>query len=119
MLGGARILIVEDEVLIALDLADMVESAGATVVGPAPSTKEASRLLDAGPVEAAILDVNLADGEVTPVLERLVEEGTPVLVYSGGGLPEALRSRHPELTVLRKPVPSSRIVSELASLVRR
>ena len=119
MLDGARVLIVEDKALIALDLADTVESAGAVVIGPATSNRQALGLIDAGPVEAAILDVNLSAGEVTPVLDRLVAQGTPVLIYSGRGRRTRCGASHPALSVLRKPEPPERIVSALAALMRR
>jgi DNA-binding response OmpR family regulator len=87
MLKQARVLVVEDEPFIALTLAFAIEDAG-VVVGPAGSVKEALALLQSRPVSAAILDVNLADGDVSPVLEILVELGTPLIVQTSVGLPE-------------------------------
>jgi hypothetical protein len=54
----------------------------------------------------------LADGEVTPVLELLASKGLPMVVYTGRGLPKELTSRHPTLTVLHKPLPANRLVTE-------
>jgi DNA-binding NtrC family response regulator len=88
MLKQARVLVVEDEPFIALTLAFAIEDAGGVVVGPAGSVKEALALLQSRPVSAAILDVNLADGDVSPVLEILVELGTPLIVQTSVGLPE-------------------------------
>ena len=65
-------------------------------------------------VDRACLDFNLADGEVTPVLELLASKGVPMVVYTGRGLPKELTSQHPGLIVLLKPLPASRLVKELA-----
>ncbi len=56
-LGSARVLVVEDEMLIALDLADVVETGGGKVVGPAASVKQALALVKEEVPDAAILDV--------------------------------------------------------------
>src|SRR3712207_4398339 len=103
MLEGARVLVVEDEAIIATDLADTFESAGADVVGPAASVREALALLADQQVDGALLDFNLADGEVTPVLELLLARGVPIVMYTGRGLPPEISGQHPHLPVLRKP----------------
>ena len=71
-------------------------------------------LLTSEKVDRACLDFNLADGEVTPVLELLASKGIPMVVYTGRGLPKDLTSQHPKLTVLFKPLPAKRLVKELA-----
>jgi len=106
--------VAEDECLIAMDLADLFETAGADVVGPASTVKEALKLIRSQQVDRACLDFNLADGEVTPVLELLASKGIPMVVYTGRGLPKELVSQHPNLTVLHKPLPAKRLVKELA-----
>lgn len=114
MLGSLRVLLVEDEVLIAEDLSDTIKEAEGVVVGPIPTIKEARALLKGGTaVDAAVLDVNVSDGTITPVLEALRARGIPTLVYTGGSLPEDVRRRHPNLTVLTKPVAPARMIAEL------
>ena len=115
MLSGERILVAEDECLIAMDLADIFETAGASVVGPAATVKEAFKLIMSQEVDRAILDFNLADGEVTPVLELLASKGVPIVVYTGRGLPKELSLQHPSVTVLRKPERAERLIMELAA----
>lgn len=95
-------LIVEDEPFVALDLALSVEDAGGMVVGPAATLKEALSLVG-GDIKAAILDVHLPDGDVGPVLHKLMGRGIPVVVQTGGGLPTALQEKYPDLLVLLKP----------------
>jgi len=119
MLFGVCVLVAEDQSIIALDLADTFERAGATVVGPAAMVKEALRLLATQRVDRAILDFNLADGEVTPVMEMLSFKGVPMIIYTGRGLPPDLASRHPHVTVLPKPVSHKRLVAELAAATGR
>ena len=114
MLSGECVLVAEDECLIAIDLADLFETAEANVIGPASTVQEALNLLTSEKVDRACLDFNLADGEVTPVLELLASKGIPMVVYTGRGLPKELTLQHPKLTVLHKPLPAQRLVTELA-----
>ena len=65
MLGGRRLLVVEDDYLVAMDLADELTDHGAEVVGPAGSVKEALALVAATPaIDGAVLDINLRDEKV-------------------------------------------------------
>ena len=115
MLSGSRVLVVEDEPTTALFIADVVARAEGEVVGPFSTLREARSFILAGhTADAAILDVNLADGEVTPLLEALRARGTPVIMYTGNtALPRRISDRHPDLTVLHKPVQPGRLVGEL------
>lgn len=107
------ILIVDDEPFIALDLAMAVEDAGCLVVGPAGSVREALGLLEASRVTAAILDVNLSDGDVTPVVDVLVARGIPLIFQTGVGLPPSLKARYPDLLVYAKPIMAEQLVGKL------
>lgn len=113
MLDGCRVLLVEDEAIVAAQLSELIESAGGRVVGPVASVAEAKRMMPTLWADAAVLDLNVADGEITPVLEALIARGLPVVVYTGGSLPEAVHRRHPNVVVLRKPVHPARIVAEV------
>ncbi|OLS08116.1 response regulator receiver protein, partial [Brucella abortus] len=75
-----RILVVEDEVFVALDVAATVEDANGTVVGPVGTVRQAIDLINRQEVDAAILDVNLADGDVEPVLDRLKSRNIFVVI---------------------------------------
>lgn len=66
MLNQVSVLIVEDEPFVALDLAAAVEEGRGKVIGPAGSVHEALALMQQYPVQAAVLDVNLSDRDVTP-----------------------------------------------------
>jgi DNA-binding response OmpR family regulator len=80
-----RILIVEDELLTAMELADALRSAGYQVLGPTPSVSEALQLLRSERPDAAVLDVNLAGEWVTPVAEVLRAMFVPFILSSGYG----------------------------------
>lgn len=117
MLNRALILVAEDEPFIALDVALAVEDAGGEVAGPAASVREALALIESLPIVAAILDVNLADGDISPVAERLIIAGIPVILQTGIGLPPKLAARFPELQVNIKPCAAATLVSQLAVLI--
>lgn len=109
---GARVLIVEDEAFIALDIAYGVEQAGGVPVGPATTVAEALRLIEAERPDSAIVDVDLPDGSIEPVL-RALRPSVPVVVHTGVGLPETLSQAYPDLEVFRKPTLPSTLTSRL------
>ncbi len=81
---GREILVVEDETLIGLGIAAMLENAGFDVIGPVGDLHSAMSLLDERDCSLAILDINLAHGESSaPLAERLKGSGIPFLVTSG------------------------------------
>lgn len=118
MLNNLPILIVEDEPFVAIDLAVTVEEAGGTVVGPAGSVLEALALIGKDRICAAILDVDLSDGDVTPVADLLISKAIPVVIHTGVGLPVSLKKRHPNLPVFIKPAKVNVLTNKLAELIR-
>jgi len=80
-----RVLIVEDEMLIAMMLQDMVADAGLEVEGVANSLKEGMDLASRADFDLAILDVNLNGEEVYPLAEILQKRGIPFIFSSGYG----------------------------------
>jgi DNA-binding response OmpR family regulator len=86
MLVGKRVLIVEDEMLVALLIEDFLTDIGCHVVGPCGSVQAALDAVRNRAIDLAILDVNL-DGEmVYPVAELLAEQQIPFLFLSGYGI---------------------------------
>jgi len=101
-----RILIVEDEALIALALADGLEDAGHAVVGPAATMAEALALCEgaAAPPELAVLDVNLAEGSNgVDVARALFVRWGVLCIFASGQMMEARRARDVALGYIRKP----------------
>ncbi|MBL0405742.1 response regulator [Microvirga aerilata] len=115
MLNGLRVLVVEDDPAIATDISDLIERAEGEVVGPVGSLREAKQTVRTDQsIDAAVLDVNLGDGDITPVLESLRARNVGVVVYTGSsGLPSGVGERHPDVVVLQKPVQPGRIVGEI------
>ena len=84
LLSGRRILLVEDDYFIADAMLGVLEDAGATVLGPVSSVKEALALLDGEPeVDSAILDINLNGEMVYPVADALTALGIPFIFATG------------------------------------
>ena len=116
MLSGRRILLVEDEMLTALDLAEAIEEAEGTVVGPARSVVEAVKAIDSGDIDAAILDRTLLDGKATPVAVRLMDMSIPFIFYSGSN-PHHLKQEFPAITTFQKPTDPNHLIQALSDLI--
>ena len=97
------VLIVEDEALVALDLSEMVESMGHTVIGPCISAAAALAAIDVCGVDFAVLDFNLRTGTSTPVADVLVSRSVR-FVFLTGYRRDALPARFCEYPLLSKPV---------------
>ena len=83
-LAGRRVLLVEDEALVAIDLEMTLEGAGAVVVGPFLRLSQAmDAVARAGPLDVAVLDVVLGRDESYPLAELLAERGVPFVLHSG------------------------------------
>lgn len=80
-----RILLVEDEILIALDTSDVLTAAGYEVIGPATSLQAALALAEREPLHGAVLDVYLAGKYVWPAAEKLAERRVPFVLLTGFG----------------------------------
>ncbi len=98
------ILIVEDEALIAMTLADGLEGGGHRVIGPASTMAEALALCEAAPPKFAVLDVNLRDGSSgVDVARALFERWGVRSTFASGEAAEARRARDVALGHIRKP----------------
>ena len=111
-LAGKRILLVEDEVLIAEMVVDMLIGLGATVVGPATSLASGLSLARSEEIDAAVLDVNLRGESIDPVAELLEGRGIPLLFATGYGM--AAGSTRRNAPVIDKPYTQERLASALA-----
>ncbi len=115
VLSGRRILVVEDERLIALDLQFMLEDWGCAVIGPAGTAEAGLRLARDEAPDAALLDVNLPGGTSEPIAAALRAEGRPYLVltaYRRSDLSGALL----DAPILGKPVDERKLRDRLSSL---
>lgn len=116
-LAGLRVLVVDDEPLVALLVEDLLVDLGCEVVGPAGSVAEALRLVAEGGLAGALLDVNLGGELVYPVAEALQRAGTPfafVTGYAGLGVEPAFAAT----PVLRKPLELDRFEDQVVAALR-
>ena len=111
-LADKRILLVEDELLIAEMVVDMLVALGATVVGPALSLASGLSLAGSEEIDAAVLDVNLRGESIGPVAELLAARGIPMLFATGYGMAEGVNRRN--APVIDKPYTQEKLASALA-----
>ena len=94
--AGCRVLVVEDETLIALLIEDMLAAMDCEIVGPIGKLETAIQIAQEGKFDIAILDVTIRGGKVYPVAEHLLARGVPFVLASGYGdwaLPPSLRDQ--------------------------
>ena len=118
MLGHAPILVAEDDPLLALEIQVAVEDASGEVVGPVGSSDLALEFLKSVVIAGAILEVPLADGDVTRVAEALVARRIPMVFQSELDLPPDLQQLCPDVPFYKRPAPPRLLVEKLAQLIR-
>jgi CheY-like chemotaxis protein len=116
-LKGCRLLVVEDEYLVAADLTASLESLGAEVIGPAASVEEALSLLDTngGRLDGAVLDINLQNERVYPVADVLTARGIP-FVFTTGYDAAAVPTAYAWAPRCEKPVDKTQLVRWLSNV---
>lgn len=101
-LTGRRVFVVEDEMMVAMLIEDMLDELGCEIVGPAGRIEDAMSIANEAAIDAAVLDVNLNGHETYPVADMLMRRGIPFIFatgYGAGGLAE----RFSATPVLQKP----------------
>lgn len=116
-LSERRVLVVEDEALVAMLVEDALLDAGASVIGPAATVAEALALLERETPDAAVLDLNLAGETSTPVADALAARGVPFVVATGYGA-DGLPPGHASVPVLAKPYDPDDLTAALGRLCR-
>ena len=110
-----RILIVEDEALIALQIEMDIEDIGHSVAGTCMSLSESLKLIDSADIDGAILDVDLRGVDVFPAAEKLCEKNIPFVFHTGHGNKAQIEERFPHSTVFKKPSPTKAMLKRLFS----
>jgi DNA-binding response OmpR family regulator len=111
--ANPRILLAEDEALIAMDLAMELETRGAEIVGPVKDLAAALRAAASERLDGAILDVDLRGELVYPAAEILLDRGIPFVFHSGRSRWEDTRMRFPTAPALSKPSSCAILLSAL------
>ena len=115
-MAGARVLVIEDEMLPAMMLQDLVSGLGYSVVGPAARPEQALRLVEKERPDAVILDINLGGKSAFPVAAALAERAIPfafVTGYDRNQLPAEWRDQ----LLLQKPFTRARLAQTLSALL--
>ncbi|TFL16090.1 HWE histidine kinase domain-containing protein [Jannaschia formosa] len=113
-LSGMRVLLAEDEYIVAMDMQELLERAGCVVIGPAANLKEAERLAktERGALDAALLDVNLNGAKSIDLARDLARAGVGIVLITGYS--EVLETDgHENWAQLRKPANEVEIVEAL------
>jgi DNA-binding NtrC family response regulator len=114
LLDGIRVLVVEDEFLIALDLEAMIRDLGGSVVGPIAHLDAARAIMLQEKINCAILDVRLDGNTSLPLADELIASGIPVILASGYES-DQLPNRFADTPKLRMPFS----IHELARVLER
>ena len=115
-LAGRRILLVEDELLIAMVLEDVLRPEGCVLVGPFPRVEPALKAAREEPLDAAVLDINLAGERVDPIAKALAERKIP-FVFTTGYDRAMLAAEHANRPALAKPFKPAQLVEALQALL--
>lgn len=115
-LEGKRILVVEDEPLLAMDIAGQLEDAGAHVVGPAASLSAALGLIEQYRFDAALLDANLDGHPVDDIATALARKAVPFVFVTGYGR-ESLPASFADANLLPKPFGARQLLDVVGKLV--
>lgn len=114
-MAAQRLLVVEDELLVALDIESILNEAGMVVIGPASSAGEALELIAGSPLDAALLDANLSGEPITAVVQALSERCIPFAYVTGYGR-ESLPPAYPA-PIVTKPFDADQLLAAARRLL--
>ncbi|AQS84715.1 MAG: HWE histidine kinase domain-containing protein [Acetobacter aceti] len=116
-LKNAHVLIVEDQMLIAMEIEDTLTDHGVAGICTAASTSEAKKLILSSPVDVAVLDINLGEENVIDVAVILREKGVPFIFTTGYTTPDMLPGDFLTVPIVQKPYASSVLIRSLQAVL--
>jgi DNA-binding response OmpR family regulator len=118
-LGGVRVLVVEDDSLLAMDLQETLVDAGAVVVGVCQTLDEAMARANVDDFAVAVLDFSLGPDTASPLARRLVGRGVPFVLYTGKSRREPSLAEWRACPIVEKPASPRVLVSALRAALLR
>jgi DNA-binding NarL/FixJ family response regulator len=116
-LNRAKVLVVEDEPILAFYIKNLLSSAGAEVVGPATTVRRALELASAHDISCAFVDIHLHDGPVFPIARELERKGLGMVFYTGDATAlEPIRRILPHAEIILKPAPVDALIKATAKV---
>lgn len=119
LLSGVRVLVVEDDPLLAMDLDATLVGAGAVVVDLCRTLDEAMLRAEAGDFAVAVLDFGLGSETVSPVARRLANRGVPFVLYTGKSRHEPSMAEWRDCSIVQKPASTRALVSAVRTVLAR
>jgi CheY-like chemotaxis protein len=116
-LEGLRVLVVEDEPVVAMYLEDLLDALGCRTIGPASRLADGLAMADDNGFDVAILDINLGGERSTPIAEALRARGVPFAFASGYGAPP--EGFGDEVPMIEKPYREAQVAGALGRLLPR
>lgn len=113
VLSEKRVLLVEDEALVAMATQLMLEDFGVIVLGPATTIDEAIDVIETEEIDLAVLDINLKGTPSYPIADELTSKSIPFLFVTGYDKPD----QHKDAPVLNKPIREARLEAMIAKML--
>ena len=113
-LRGKRIVVIEDDPILAYDYVDLLEREGAIALGPVHNLEKALEICRAEPCDAAVLDINLGDQDVWEAAEVLKKRGTHIVFISAICNRSMLPLSFASYQCIEKPAADARIIGALS-----
>ena len=111
-------LVIEEEALIAMNVEFWLQDAGAAVVKITNSIASAQRALDEGiQFDAAVVDLHVADGNASPLIQVLSERGMPIVITTGDEVDRGQTGLSKVVAILQKPHDYSDLVNVITRLL--
>ena len=118
-LSGVRVLVVEDDLLLAMDLQDTLVDAGAVVVGVCKTLDEAMARANVEDFAVAVLDFSLGPETASQLARRLVRRGVPFVLYTGKSRREPSLAEWRDRPIVEKPAPARVLLSAVRTALSR